>query len=402
MSARARSYLRLALQFLLPIVVLALGAFATMRITQGRKTPVVAPPTFEGPLVRTTAVTMTDVRIDVPAQGSVEPFREVALSAQVGGRIVEVGDNLRPGGFVAAGELLVQIDPTDYRLAIAQHEANVARAQLSVAQERAEADASLRAWRELEGEKPADPLVRREPQIEDAEKSLAAAMAQLERARVDLQRTELRAPFAARVRSAQAEVGQLATTGQSLAQLFDLAAVEVRLPIPSADTAFLNLPMFVDSTHGEAARVVLQGEFAGRRYEWLGKVVRTEGELDRRTRQLTVVANVTDPYARDDSSGRPPLTIGMFVRATIEGRTFRGVVDVPRTAIGPTGEVWVVDAEHRLRSRKVEVLRLHGERAIISSGLQAGEIVVTSQLQTPHAGMPVRLAPTQTAKPTSK
>lgn len=390
---------RLTLQISLPLILLALGGLLAKQIIGSKKPPVVAPTTFEGPLVRTAEVAVTDVRIDVSTQGTVEPHRTVDLSPQVGGRVVLVSQHLRAGAFVAADEVLLQVDPADYELAIAQQEASVARAELRLVQEHAEAEASLRAWRELEGERPADPLVARQPQIEDAEKSLAAAKALLQRARLDLQRCTLRAPFAARVRTADVEVGSLVQVGQKVAEIYDLAEVEVRLPIPSADAAFVDLPMFHDSAAAQPTPVVFAGEFAGRRYEWRGRVVRTEGELDRRTRQLTVVASVDDPYERASGSARPPLTIGMFVRATIEGRTFHGVAVVPRAAVTPAGEVWVIDPEHRLRSRKVEVLRLEAERALLSGGLEAGEVVVTSQLDTPHAGMPVRIAGPQPATP---
>ena len=376
----------------MPLAVLSLGAYAAVTIVRNKKPPVVAPSTFEGPLVRTATATVTDVRIDVSTQGTVEPHRSVELSPQVGGRVVMVADALRAGMFVDAGELLLRIDPTDYELAIAQQEAAVARAELRLAQERAEADASLRAWRELEGDKPADPLVRREPQIADAEKSLAAAQALLERARLDLRRTELHAPFDARVRTSKVEVGALLQPGQQVAEIHDLAEVEVRLPIPSTEAAFLDLPMYRDADPDRPTRVVLSGEFAGRRHQWLGRVERTEGELDRRTRQLTVVAAVANPYARDAGSDRPPLTVGMFVGATVEGRTFAGVTVVPRAAVTPAGEVWIVDAEHRLRARKVDVLRLETDRALLTGGVAAGEVVITSQLDTPHEGMPVRVA----------
>ncbi len=386
---------RLTLQITLPLTILASGVGTALWIESSKKPPVIAPTTFEGPLVRTATVAVTDVRVDVSTQGTVEPHRMIDLSPQVGGRVVQVSENLRAGAFVTADEVLLQLDPTDYELAIAQQEASVARAELRLVQEHAEAEASLRAWRELEGERTADPLVLRQPQIADAEKTLAAAKAQLQRARLDLERCTLRAPFAARVRSAKVEIGSLVQPGQKLAEIYDLAQVEVRLPIPSTDAAFVDLPMYRDSDATLATRVVFEGEFAGRRYQWLGRVVRTEGELDRRTRQLTVVASVDNPYERAAGSARPPLTIGMFVRANIEGRTFAGVAVVPRAAVTPAGEVWVVDSEHRLRSRKVEVLRLEAERALLSGGLQAGEVVVTSQLDTPHAGMPVRVAEPQ-------
>ncbi len=381
--------LRTVLQYLLPLAILSLGAWVAVLIVANKKQPVVEPPSFLGPPVRTAVAAAGEVRIDVATQGTVEPFRAVTLSPQVGGRVLRVHEAMRDGAFVAAGTVLVEIETADFELAIVQQEANVARAELRLLQERAEADASLRSWRELEGDRPADPLVARIPQIADAERSLAAARAQLERSRLDLQRTRLTAPFAARVRAAAVEAGQLVQPGQALAELLDLAAVEVRLPIPTADAAFLDLPMFADTRRaGPAVRVT--AEFGGRRFDWTGTVVRTESELDRRTRRLTVVARVEAPYERTNGDDRPPLTVGMFVQATIEGRTFRDVVEIPRGAVDPDGRVWVVDAEHRLQPRRVEVLRLEAERALLVSGVKAGERIVTSRLETPHPGMPVR------------
>jgi RND family efflux transporter MFP subunit len=383
-------YLRIVLQILLPLLVLAGGAFMAQRILANKVQPKVTAPVFEGPLVRVAAVAPTALRIDVTAQGTVEPFRAVTVAPQVAGRVLRVADELRAGAFVAAGATLLCIEPADFELQIVQRQADVARAALRLVQERAEAAAALRAWRELEGERAPEPLVTREPQIRDAEQSLAAAEAQLARARLDLERTQVTAPFAARVRSANAEVGQFVAVGAAVAELYDVAAVEIRLPIASSDAAFLDLPMLGTGDAGTLPTVEVSVEFAGRRHVWQGRIVRTEGELDRRTRQLTLVARVDEPYARHGDGDRPPLTVGMFVQATITGRTFADVVAVPRSAVSADGEVWVVDQELRLRRRTVAVLRLERERALVQSGLAAGERVLSSRLDAPQEGMPVR------------
>ncbi len=391
-------HVRLLLQILLPLAVLLAGGWLAWVVASRHQEPVVAPTTARGPIVRTQVAAATDLRIDVDTQGTVEPFRTVELSSQVGGRILAVSPALRAGGFFAPDEVLVEIDPADFELYVVQQEAAVARAELRVLQERAEADAAVRAWKQLEGEAAADPLVTRGPQILDAEKSLAAARAMLERSRLDLQRTKVKAPFAGRVRSAFSEVGQMVQPGQHLAIVTDVAVVEVRLPIPAADAAFLDLPMdFLGKDHGgSSAGVRLRTEFAGRACEWTGTVVRTEGEIDRRTRQLTVVARVDDPYAPSNPAGRPPLLVGMFVQARIQGRVFSGVITLPRAALSFGDHVWIVDAEQRLRRRDVQVLREQADRIVVSSGLAAGDLVCITSLETPTDGMPVRLvdAPT--------
>ena len=129
----------------------------------------------------------------------------------------------------------------------------------------------------------------------------------------------------------------------------------------------------------------------------VGTITRTEGEIDRRTRQLTVVARVDEPYARDESGERPPLAIGMFVAATIRGRTFRDVIVIPRIALRGDGEVWVLDGENNLRRRAVEVLRTETERVLVRAGLDDGDVVCVTPLDAPVDGMPVRRLPADSA-----
>lgn len=385
--------LRLTLQILLPLVILAGAGLLALWIVSQRPVPEVEADAFVGPIVRTVTAAAEDVRIDVETQGTVEAFRGIDLAPQVGGRVIEVSPALRAGGFFAAGEVLLKIDPADYELAVVQQEAAVARAELRVLQEKAESEAAIRAWQKLEGDRPADDLVKRIPQIADAERSLAAAQAMLDRARLDVDRTSVTAPFAGRVRSANVDLGQLVAPGVPVARIYGIDAAEVRLPLPASDVAFLDLPLHWRDAEREAAGppVDLVAEFAGRRATYRGVVVRTEGEIDRKTRQLTVVARVEAPYARGESGDRPPLLSGMFVEATIRGRTFRGVIPLPRAALRGENEVWVLDAENRLRRRKVGILRLEPERVLVDGGLEPGDVICTTAIDTPVEGMPVRL-----------
>lgn len=387
---------RLLLQILVPLLILAAGTFAALGILRLRQPPSVAPVQFQGPLVQILVAAPADRRIDIEAMGTVEPFRAVELASQVGGRVVATAPCLRAGGFCAADELLVAIDPSDYELAVVQRRSDVARAELRLAQERAEAAAALRAWQQLEGERPAEPLVARAPQLRDAEAALAAAEAALDRANLDLSRTRLLAPFAARIRQAKVEVGQLVPAGQPLAELHDLACAEVRLPLSNADAGFVDLPLHWSDggPHESQAAVEIRAEQAGRTFSWAAKLVRTEGEIDRRTRQQFAVARIDAPYARGADPDRPPLAVGTFVQARIAGRTLSGVQALPRAALRGEDEVWIVDAELRLRRRRVEVLRRSADEVLVRGGLATGDRVCTTALATPTDGMPVRLTDT--------
>jgi RND family efflux transporter MFP subunit len=395
--------LRRILQIVLPLVVLAGGLLLAWSIANRPAQPNVQPAADARPFVRTARPEPLSGRLDVTARGTVEPLRTVELTAQVSGRVIAVHADLRAGGALAADEVAVTIEPFDFEAAVAREEAAVARAELRVVQERAEREAALAAWRAVEGEREPEPLLARTPQLREAEAALAAAVATLAKSRLDLERTRIRAPFAARVRSAAVEVGQVVQPGQPLVTLFDAAEVEVRLPVPVADLAFVQLPRAGEN--GPTA--VLTGEFAGGMHSWPARIVRSEGELDRRTRLLTLVARAAQP------ADGAPLLPGAFVTATIAGEPASGAAAasamvLPRAALrgadrfagSPTAaaHVWVVErgehagvATHRLRRRGVDVLRIERDRAVLRSGVAATDDVMLTDLDTPTDGLAVRL-----------
>lgn len=381
--------MKLALQILLPLLVLLGAGAIAAKMIAGMQKPVVQTPPPQTPLVRALAVQPASLRMDVHSQGAVEPKSAVVLSAQVSGAVVAVSKNLRPGAFFAAGEPLVTIDEADYRLALVQQDANVARAELRLAQERAEAEVALRAWQELEGERQADALATRRLFVEEAQAALAAAQATRARADLDLRRTQLALPFAGRVRTASVDKGQFVSPGQPLAEVYDTEYVEVRLPIPDADAAFLDLPLGPDGGSGPA--VELYADFAGKPCRWQGQIVRTEGEIDRKTRMLTLVARVESPFAATPGDGQPPLAVGMFVGATITGRAFDSVLALPRAAVRPDGRILVVSAESRLTARPLPILRRDRDAVYAQGALAPGERICTSPIEAFVEGMPVRV-----------
>jgi RND family efflux transporter MFP subunit len=268
----------------------------------------------------------------------------------------------------------------------------VAARKLRLAQEEAEAEVARREWEAL-GEGEASPLTLRVPQLEDARASLRAAEAALTQAERDLNRTEVRAPYTGRVREKLVDVGQFVSRGTPAALLYAVDYAEIRLPLPDQDLAFLDLPLDYrnDAPDEPGPRVVLHAEFAGQTHSWQGRIDRTEGAIDPMSRMVQVVARVKDPYGHGEEKDRPPLAVGMYVEAEIEGSTVEQVAVLPRAALRGEDLVYVVDPENRLRFRKVDVLRATREEVVIRSGLQEGEQVCLSPLEAVTDGMRVRL-----------
>ncbi len=390
---------------LAPLAVFVLGLLGAWALVAARAPVKTRPPAPLPPLVRVHAATAAEVRLTVRAQGTVSPRTASALVPEVSGRVVAVAPSFAAGGFFEKDEVLVTLEPGDYAAAEVRARAAVAQAASRLAAEEAESAVARQEWERLAGGAKRDgsaasgpqeppPLVVRAPQLAEARAALDAAQAALEQAGRDLKRTSLRAPFAGRVRDKSVDVGQFVNRGAPVASLYAVDAAEVRLPIPDDQLAFLDLP---PSFRGETAlpeagpEVLLRARFAGRERTWTGRIVRLEGEIDPRSRMVTTVARVENPYGRGDDSGRPPLAAGLFVEAEIQGRTVKDAVVLPRAALRGPDRVWIVDAENRLRFRAVEVLRADRESVLLAGGLASGERVCLTPLDTATDGMPVRV-----------
>jgi len=379
------------LKILLPIAIVAVGAIVATAMIKSRKPPETRETTAPAPSVRVQLIEFTDVQMKVQSQGTVSPRTESTLLPEVAGRVTWVTPNLASGGFFEKDDVLLRIDTHDYEQAVVQARAAVAQSRLRLAQELAEADVARQEWQDL-GQGEAPPLTLRVPQLAQAEAAVASAEAVVQRAERDLARTEIRAPYAGRVRHKHVGVGQYVAPGTILATIYSVDYAEIRLPLPDADLAYIDLPLDYrgETASSRGPRVTLTASFAGRRFEWHGRIVRTEGEIDLRSRMVHVVASVKDPYGRGDDPDRPPLAAGLFVDAEIEGRTVRDVVVIPRSAVRGDDQVLVVADDDRLHFRTIEILRRKRDKVVVSAGLAGGERLCVSPLSAVTDGMRVR------------
>lgn len=358
-------------------------------VATGPKVEVSAPARII-PLVRVMRAEPQHYVHRVVTHGTVQPRTESEIVPEVSGRVEWMSPSFVSGGFFDAEESLLRIDPADYQVALRRAKARLARAESELVRARREAQRQ----RDLEQRDVAS--AARLDEAINAENAAAAtleeARAAIEQAQRDLSRTQIRAPFRGRVREESVDVGQFVGRGQRVATVYAVDFAEIRLPIPDAQLAFLDLPQLYEASDPQlpGAEVVLHADFAGSRHRWRGRIVRSEGEIDAKTRMVHVVARVERPYARRED-GRPPLAAGLFVEAEIRGREEPEVFVLPRAALRKTGRVLVVDAERRLRWREVEVLRVDRERVVIGAGLEAGEHVCVSSLEAAVEGTQVRL-----------
>ena len=383
--------IKLFLKIGLPIVVLAVAAYASLTLIENRPVPETQAVEVPVPLVDTMEVLYSNQRLGVRTEGTVAPRTEAELVPEVAGRVIEVAPSLAVGGFFAEGDVLLRLDPREYELAVTRSRAAIAQGELRLEIERQEAAVAMEEW-ELLGEGRPSALALREPQIAEADAALASAEAALRQAEFDLERTVIRAPFTGRGRSERVDAGQFVARGNPVATLYAIDAVEVRLPIPDAELEFLDLSLADRKEDSVGPEVILRAEFAGGEHSWRGRIVRTEGEIDPRTRMVHAIARVEDPYSTAGAGGRPPLAVGMFVEAEVLGRSSGPVAVLPRNVLRGVDEVLIVDEPGFLRVQKVEIFRFERDRVLVRSGLKDGEKIVVSPLENAVNGMKVRLS----------
>ncbi|MBW2399184.1 MAG: efflux RND transporter periplasmic adaptor subunit [Deltaproteobacteria bacterium] len=379
------------IKILIPLVILAFGVAGAVVIRLIRPEIESAPPEVFAPHVRVTRVEPQNFEFVIRAHGTVTPRTESTVVPQVSGPVVWVSPIFASGGFFEENEPLVRIERADYEAALESARAVIARSESEY--ERALKDAKRQkrlANQSVASASRHDEAVNAE-QI--AKATLREAKAMRGRAERDLDRTEIRAPYTGRVREENVDVGQFVTRGTAIGKIYAVDYAEVRLPIPDSELSFVDLPMLYrgEADDGVGPEVELRARFAGRDHSWSGRIVRTEGEIDARSRMVNVVARVEDPYGHGPDAGeRPPLAVGLFVEAEIRGRSIEGAVILPRSVLRTGDRVLVVDGNGRVEFRGVEVLRSERDSVVIGSGLEAGEEVIVSPLTTVVEGMAVR------------
>ena len=343
-----------------------------------------APPENK-PLIRTITAKSESIRLSSTAFGTVSPRSENELIPEVSGSIVFMSPSLVSGGFFKKDELLFSIEPLDYEVALEQSSAALksAESELENAQRNHDRQINLAKKQSISEARKEEAINR----LRFAESAHREANARVSLAKKNLERTKIRAPYDGRVRNEKIDLGQFVNRGQSIASIYAIDSAEIRLPVHDKELAFLDLSLFETEKSKDNA-VILKATFAGEQHTWNARIARTEGELDSRTRMINVIAEIDSPYSLKDS--RPPLTIGLFVEAEILGRFIEDAVIIPQSAIQERNLVYTVNEKNRLEFKKVEILRMINDQAVITDGLKTGDKVCISALRNAEPGMEVR------------
>jgi RND family efflux transporter MFP subunit len=377
-------------KFMLPLILIIGSVLVVIAMVAWQKSQSAErkPETAKAILVETIEAEVVSLNFKVSSQGTVRPRTETTLVSEVSGKIVSVAPEFVAGGFFHEGEVLLQIDPSDYETGLKRAEAALASRQAKLADETARSEQALKDWTNLGRQGQPSDLVLRKPQMADAQANVSAAEADVQKARRDLERTRITVPYDGLVRQKAVDIGQYVTLGTRLGVTFAVDTAEVRLPLTSNDLNYLDLPSEteVKTRDKPFPPVTLSTENDTGTRQWQARIIRTEGVVDETSRVIYAVAQVVDPYGVLGQSNQPELKIGTFVNAEIQGLPAENVVVLPRYVLRADNTILTANADNELEILPVTVLRAEPRKVYLSQGISGGTRVVVTTLDAPVPG----------------
>jgi len=377
-------------KFMLPLILIFSSVLVVIALVAWQKSQSAErkPETAKAVLVDTIEAEVVSLNFTVNSQGTVKPRTETTLVSEVSGKIVSVAPEFVAGGFFHQGDVLLQIDPSDYEAGLKRAEAALASKKAKLADETARSEQALKDWTNMGKQgKPSD-LGLRKPQMADAKANVSAAEADVQKARRDLERTRITVPYDGLVRQKAVDIGQYVTPGTRLGVTFAVDTAEVRLPLTNNDLHYLSLPSETEVKNKDKSfpPVTLSAENGSGTSYWQARIIRTEGVVDEISRVIYAVAQVVDPYGVLGQSHQQELKIGTFVNAEIQGLPAENVVVLPRYVLRADHTILAVNADNELEILPVTVLRAEPKKVYLSTGIEGGTKVVITTLDAPVPG----------------
>lgn len=341
--------------------------------------------------VKSMVVKSADLAVRVESQGVAKARTRTSLVSEVSGAVLRVSDNFVVGGTFQAGDMLMALDPTDYEVALQRAEARLMSVKAAMEFERARSVQAAKEWAMTGRPQSEAPLLAlRRPYLLEAEANLLQAQSEVRQAKIKLEKTVIKAPYAGMVANKLADVGQFVAAGTRVGEAFAIDYIEVRLPLTERDLSMMGSLLSQNLTD---KTVLLSGAVDGVNTSWQATIVRSEGVVSELNRAQYLVARLADPYGLkvDQGNKSVPLRVGTFVKASIEGKVLKDVFQIPRSALLEGSRVGLIDSEQLLKIVPVTVAHADDQYYYLSNGLTAGMEIVISALGTPIEGLKLRV-----------
>ena len=385
--------LKISVKLLLPIVILLCGGFYTAHLLKTSPEVKRKPQTKEPKLVEVVSVDRCDVPVIVKAMGTVIAAREVELKPQVSGKVIDVSSSLMPGGYFSSGDILIRIEPDDYELIVEQKKSDVAKAMSNLKLEHGYQAVAKQEYELLENEiaEQDKDLVLRKPQLTTAQSSLSIAESQLRKAELDLERTNVRSPFNAMVKTKNVELGGMVNESSVVATLAGTDEYWIEVMIPVDKLKWIEFPN-VNSPARSQVRIYNQSAWDNNVYR-NGEVLKLLPDIEEKGRMAKILVSVKDPLCLNcDENENNILLLDSYVRVEIMGKTIKSALALDRALIRNNNTIWIMNEKNELEIKPIKIIYRGEEQVIVSNGIENNNKIIITNLSTPVEGMDLRVA----------
>ncbi len=366
--------------FILLIAIIGASIFIATKPTAQR-----TPPPKIIPQIEAFAISKGTIPITIETVATLIPSQQVSLKSKIVGTVESLSPDFEPGAVVKKDTLLVSLEKRDYVNELTKNEADLAKAKASYQLEQGQQTIARTELEKLKSfiqssenqTKIQQSLTLRKPQLEQAKADIAIAQANVDTAKLNVERTEIKTPFDALIIERNVSTGQNISTSEIIAELIAIDEYWADVAIP-VDTLYNNellsgppkdIPIKVFSNFGE---------------EWNGEVIQIVGALSNASRMGKMLVRIKDPLALDENNTRTPLLMGDQVNISIEAGVYDNVLALPRSAVVNNTTLWLVDQENKLKAIEVDIVWRDGTTAYIKDpGLAEGSLVFVSGLSSP-------------------
>ena len=376
--------------FAVILVIIAVGASVAGYLMKTRPKAKKKPPQKMLTLVTAETVSPVSTNVTVKGLGRIVPAREITLQARVSGTVEYLHPQFIPGGILTKDEVVVRLDAEDYHLAMQRKQNVMDQALADLRIEEGNQIVARQEWALINQQgddidKSSMDLALRQPQLEKVIAAINAARTDLERARIDLDRTIIKAPFNAIVREKKIDLGSQVSSQSAIAVLTgtDTFWAEISLPVDKLD--WIIMPK--GNTNGSSAGIYAEGNTP-----YHGKIVRLMPDIDQDGLMARLLIALNDPMGIKNN--RDPLLLGSFIRAEITGKKLNNVFRIPRAALKEDSHVLTVTDEKTLHIQPVSIAWKNTDYVFVNEGLQTGDRIIVSSLSAPVEGMPLALPDT--------
>ncbi|MFO7936203.1 MAG: efflux RND transporter periplasmic adaptor subunit [Kiritimatiellia bacterium] len=383
--SRSMRILIWTLRIVLPLAVIGGAAVLYNHIISSSPEQLRQPPQERRVYVQTRKIKRQDKSVSVRATGKVVPVEKVSLTVRVTGEVVQLNQFFEPGEIIKKGDPIVNIDKADYLLAVKQAESALIEAEYKYKVEQGYQEVARHEWDLLENRESVSPLEKeltlRRPHLQKAKAEVESAETELEQAKLNLTRTSISLPFDALVVNRDISVGSQVTSQVELGVLVDASLFRVEVTLPVDRLEWIDFPS--DEKTGSEVTIYAPGNLS-EQVSWKGVVSRLIPRIEDQGRLAQVLIDVRDPM-----KGDMPLLLNSFVSVSIASRELKGVFVIPSKAVHNGDIVYTVNSDSRISFRKIKILWRGREWVLTRSGVEDGQILVTTEVPSVVPGMQV-------------